>query len=551
MTNQSCKKCGAPITVANTEYCDRCLQGVANSLEFESDIYETELQTADFGLAKSTDTAGIGHIETRNRLAVADQVGEGGMGIVYSTDDLSLSRTLVAKFLRDDHLDNETARNQFLFEGRLQAGLDHPGIVKVFGIGQRGDGVPFYTMSKIEGEELSEIIKQVRKPDDLLGLRQLLRHFVDVCNIISYAHSRGVMHADIKPKNIMIGEHGQTLVIDWGMATLSELAEDNRIASDAEEAGIGNASVSKSRSTGKTPAYMCAEQCIEGAEYTPRSDVALLGSTLYHILTGTAPYSAKSLQNAIDMALNADFILPSKVRADVPKPLEAICVKAMASDPSARYESAKALSEDIESWLADLPIGVYRDPLSVRLNRWARKHRALVTGVTATVSMAIVGLLVGTLLLTQAYKREQTAKLNEQEQKRIAIGQRDALREYDYAFKTSQAGDALSVGNLARARALISASGPDGVGAEFRGWEWDYLRTACDNRTRYLAGHDADVTSLALSPDGSTLASGDESGGIVIWDCDTHQPIHHFAAGEQKISALAFTQDATRLFVGD
>ena len=151
----------------------------------------------------------------------------GGLGEVFVARDEELHREVALKQIQDRYADHPESRSRFLLEAEITGGLEHPGIVPVYGLGHYPDGRPFYAMRFIRGDSLKEAIEQFHRADGqpgrdpgerALALRQLLRRFVDVCNAIAYAHSRGVLHRDLKPGNVMLGPYGETLVVDWGLA---------------------------------------------------------------------------------------------------------------------------------------------------------------------------------------------------------------------------------------------------------------------------------------------------------------------------------------------
>src|SRR6185503_16636975 len=197
--------------------------------------------------------------------------------------------------------DDPTSRQRFLLEAEVTGGLEHPGIVPVYGLGTYGDGRPYYAMRFIRGDSLKQAIDHFHADAALkrepgrrsLELRKLLRRFTDVCNAIEYAHSRGVLHRDIKPGNIIVGKHGETLVVDWGLAK-AQGQTDGGASMDERPLVPSSASGSAETLPGSalgTPAYMSPEQARGDLEALgPRSDVYSLGATLYCLLTGKAPF---------------------------------------------------------------------------------------------------------------------------------------------------------------------------------------------------------------------------------------------------------------------
>ena len=161
---------------------------------------------------------------------------KGGLGAVFIAMDTELNREVALKQILDSHADDPVSRQRFLLEAEVTGGLEHPGIVPVYGMGTYAGGRPYYAMRFIKGDSLKKAIEQFHADTSLkndagrrsLELRKLLHRFTDVCNAIEYAHSRGILHRDIKPSNVILGKHGETLVVDWGLAKSLDLPEPDR-----------------------------------------------------------------------------------------------------------------------------------------------------------------------------------------------------------------------------------------------------------------------------------------------------------------------------------
>jgi serine/threonine-protein kinase len=327
----------------------------------------------------------------------------GGLGAVFVALDSELHREVALKQILDHHADDPISRQRFLMEAEINGGLEHPGIVPVYGLGAHADGRPYYAMRFIKGDSLKVAIEHFHADPALkkdpgrrsLELRKLLRRFTDVCNAIDYAHSRGVLHRDIKPGNVIVGKHGETLVVDWGLAKSVARVEPGSGAGErtlVPSSASGSAETLPGSALG-TPAYMSPEQA--GGDLNRLgawSDVYSLGSTLFCLLTGKPPYEGDDAGEIVRRVQRGEFAPPRRLDPSIDKALETICEKAMALKPEGRYSSCRALAEDIERWMADEPVSAWAEPWTRRMLRWLTRHRTGVTGAAAALLAGVVGL---------------------------------------------------------------------------------------------------------------------------------------------------------------
>ncbi len=355
--------------------------------------------------------------ESLARFEVLARHDRGGLGEVYIAFDRQLKRQVAIKQIRPKWRSHEEALQRFTREAEVTGRLEHPGIVPVYAMGEWDDGCQYYAMRFIEGQTLKQVIRDhhasfdAHSPQDhMLQLRSLLNRFVDVCNTINYAHSKKVLHRDIKPSNIMVGPYGETLVVDWGLAKLLDQAPDDSLPGDLLASGSeesGSTPTVFGRTVG-TPQYMSPEQATGQLDQIGvKTDVYLLGATLFQILTDQPPHYEDSAAKILSEVERGSVTPPSKIRPETPKALEAVCTKAMAADQSQRYESVADLAADVEAWLADQPVSAYHDPLAVRLGRWGRQHRSVVAGGVVAAALVVVGSILGSTI----WNRERTRQL--------------------------------------------------------------------------------------------------------------------------------------------
>jgi serine/threonine protein kinase len=284
-------------------------------------------------------------------------------------------------------------------------------------------------MRFIEGPTLAEAIQDFHRADQqpgrdqterALALRQLLGHFVAVCNTVAYAHSHGVVHRDLKPANVLLGRYGETLVVDWGLAKVMDPTAPGGAGPGASGDPTGSTAAQGATQSGQvkgTPEFMSPEQASGNVtQVGPPADVFALGALLYAILAGRPPYQGDVFQVLVKAVLG-EFLPPRRVKPGVPPALEAVCLKAMAPQPGARYAGALELKAEVERWLADEPVHAYREPWPARLARWGRRHRAWVIGAAALLLTAVLGLAAGIV----AVNRERQETEAERDQKEQAL----------------------------------------------------------------------------------------------------------------------------------
>jgi serine/threonine-protein kinase len=315
---------------------------------------------------------------------------KGGLGQVSVAHDDELDREVALKEIQNRYADDYDSRDRFLREARITGRLEHPGIVPVYGLGCYLDGRPYYAMRFIKGDSLQEAIEsfhQTERPSPdpgqrSLELHKLLGRFIDTCNAVAYAHSRKILHRDLKPANVMLGQFGETLVVDWGLAKTLNQPEADAAPTEplSRPTPRNDQTATKMGAVMGTPQFMSPEQAAGQLDRLgPASDVYSLGATLYCLLTGRAPLAGDDVATILTKAQQGDFPPPRRLTPGVPRALEAVCLKAMALRPENRYPTAQALAADVESWMADEPVSAWREPWYLRARRWILRHRTLVT----------------------------------------------------------------------------------------------------------------------------------------------------------------------------
>ena len=371
-----------------------------------------------------------------SRFQILHAHARGGIGVVSVAFDAELQREVALKQIKTESADDPDSRARFLLEAEVTGRLEHPGIVPVYGLGFDNQGRPYYAMRFVRGITLEEAITKYHANDAgrgrtsqerILELRQLLGRFVNVCHTMAYAHSRGVLHRDLKPANVLLGPYNETLIVDWGLAKVlgrnqvppapaddgPDRQKPSRPSRIIPPLGQSSSTETVAGAAFGTPAFMSPEQA-EGQvdRLSPASDIYSLGAVLYCLLCGRPPFESTwcEVTSLLAQVKNGEFSPPRQVHSGVPKPLEAICLKAMARCPEDRYAGAKDLATDIERWLGDEPVAAYREPRWARTLRWGRRHRPLVASAAVLLITAVAGLSLGILLLGRAQRATEAQR---------------------------------------------------------------------------------------------------------------------------------------------
>ncbi|MCA9147791.1 MAG: protein kinase [Planctomycetales bacterium] len=507
----------------------------------------------------------------------------GGLGVVYVARDKELSRQVAVKGIRPELATDRNQRGRFHREAKITGSLEHPGVVPVYGMGADDRGQPYYAMKFIEGETLTEAIKRLHPSQDLqqhdavkksIDLGDLLDVFIASCETIAFAHSRGVVHRDIKPDNILIGGYGEVLVVDWGLATKGdespgELANSSRANNSADvEQQADNLFRTTAGSAGGTPLFMSPEQARSfrqggrnedgtRSQVGPASDIYSLGAVLYQILTGRNSVTGRSRAEVLAEIL-AGHIAPIRARnPEVPPALEAICLKSLAFKPEDRYASAKDLAADLRRFRKDQPVEAWPDPWYETVRRWVKEHRVLVTTSMVTLLVTTAMLIIGTVLLDSARRAERNAKLELAVANGSLEEQNVRLRRPQYVSQLRLVESLYNEGGLTEADHILDSTDED-----LRGYEWHYWKNACRRpqvisvSTRNDLGH-APVTQSAISNDGTRIAAAVRNFSLLrngyTWTirvCDVHsRALLWEHKSDDLVTAITFLPNDTRLFV--
>lgn len=362
------------------------------------------------------------------RFVLGERLGQGAQGIVFALRDRDLQRTVALKTLHGRDLEHEDAA-RFLAEVQITAQLEHPGIVPVHDVGVLPDGTVYYTMKRIDGLVLPEWLKG--RAGVAAHRYEVLQLFLKVCDTLAFAHSRGVIHRDLKPRNIMVGAYGEVLVMDWGLAKVRARSERLRCpGSELARSPLADLETQDGTAIG-TPAYMSPEQALgQNERVDHRSDIYSLGVILYEMLAGTSPYQRGDLRRTLDQVVQGRWTPLERQPScrDVPRRLCAIVHKAMAYRQEARYQQVSDLAADIRSFLAGEAVSAYSEGALERALRWLQQHRR---GAWSVFGSALaIAIAAGSAWLWQARREDRAvAELRELVATAVALGDWTGARQ--------------------------------------------------------------------------------------------------------------------------
>jgi WD40 repeat protein/tRNA A-37 threonylcarbamoyl transferase component Bud32 len=562
-----CLNCGTELPAnAPSGHCPGCLLRLGVAL-------------ADGGVGFGMDEPATGthSPSTSNRIRslgdyeLFEEIGRGGMGIVYKARQVSLNRIVALKLVRAGEFADEKEVARFRAEAEMVANLDHPGIVPIYEVGEH-EGRHYFSMKLIEGGSLALRIanNECRMTNEKSGRSAgnfEIRHsaFVisQVARAVHYAHQRGVLHRDLKPGNILLDAHGKPLVSDFGLA--KHIDTDSALTMSGAILG--------------TPSYIAPEQAAGAKVLTTAVDIYSLGAVFYELLTGRPPFQGATV---LDTLMQVREREPSPVRllnAEVDGDLETICLKCLEKDPVRRYGSAEALAEDLERWMAHRPIEARAATVNERVMKWVQRRPALAAALATVLLVAVAGL--GGILwqwrnagharkdavsklwgsyLAQVHSRRTSGMMGHRTE---SLGTLEAaVRIKPSPELRDEAIAVLALSDLEVTPLWIPHTSP----MPYSDWAADpsleqiavrdhpneaiKLRRLSDGGETQLSFNRRNGRELRFSPDGRWLAAHYFSGELVLWDC--HKRVPRLLANVGKVSEtfpLDFSYDSRILAV--
>lgn len=444
------------------------------------------------------------------------EIGRGGMGVVLKARHVKLGRIVALKMILGGPLAGQDDLARFETEAAAAAQLAHPGIVSLYEVGKY-DNQPYFSMEYISGSSLGNLVVPGPLPS-----RRAAAYLESVARAVHFAHGRGILHRDLKPANILLDEHDQPRITDFGLAKL--------MASDSGQTRTG--------AVLGTPSYMSPEQAAGRKDIGPASDIYSLGAILYELLTSRPPFRSETALATLAQVAEQEPVPPRLLNPAVDRELETICLKCLEKNPARRYASAEDLADDLARYLAGEPIAARRLGVLGRTVKWCRRQPA----TAALLFVSVTAVLGFTAFQWQVNIEERELREKAQEAVRLATVREEAMWYLLYLSQIRAAHTALENADLSRAEHLLNWK-PRPHLSDPRSWEWHFLRGRLGGRFT-LTAHTDRATAVAYRPDGKRLASAGgiptKPGEIKLWDTATGKLLATFKGHTDSITALAF-----------
>jgi WD40 repeat protein/serine/threonine protein kinase len=488
---------------------------------------------------------------------LVEQIGEGGFGVVFMAEQQLPIRRIVAVKILKPGMDTRQVVARFEAERQALALMDHPNIARVLDGGATASGRPYFVMELVKGVPITRYCDEQQ-----LTLRERLSLFIAVCAAVQHAHQKGIIHRDLKPTNVLVAAcDGKPVpkLIDFGVAR----ALGQRLTERTLVTGFG--------SIVGTLEYMSPEQAeFNALDVDTRADIYSLGVLLYELLTGTTPLTHERLKRAaITEALRLireeeppkpssrlseskeslasisvqRKLEPARLTREVRGELDWIVMKAVEKDRGRRYATANGLARDLERYLNDEPVEACPPSALYKLRKLARKNRALLSAAAAFALLLAASTAVSTWLAAWATLAESTAS---QERDRAEAEAKQARRHL-YAADMNLAQSAWAETRLGRLEGLLEAHRPKKRGEDLRGFEWYYWHRLTNTARLSLTGHGNWIWCVAVSPDGSQLATASADRSIKLWDAAGGRELQTLTGHTGMVSSVAFGPDGQRL----
>lgn len=492
------------------------------------------------------------------RFEIMERLGSGGAGTVFRARDSRLGRLIALKVARAEALFSSEAKQRFVREAQTLAALRHPNIIPIYEFGESG-GLPYIVEELCEGPNLAVWLRQQANAQQQVPIRTAVQWTLLLAEAVAHAHRSGIVHRDLKPSNVLLAPTAATTsgpvdeesaagsflprVTDFGIAKLFESEE----SMTASQAVLG------------TAAYMAPEQA-EGRsrEVGPPADVYSLGVLLYELLAGRRPIEGRSDVDTLRRVLTDEPLPLTQVRPEVPRDLEAICLKCLDKDFANRYPSGAELAEDLAHFLKGEPVSARRLRPAARMIRGLQRRRVSSAAVLLSALVALMMLAGGILIL-----RTRNGDLfvwqsdGSPEQQAVTLARQtypDDIRRASLLLHSNDVNVVARSAMAKEARTILATYVPQKAGEDVRGFEWHYLWKTSHPQlsarippVRMIAAHQGPVYSVCFSPDGRSVAAASEDRRASVWDVATGQRRFTLVGHTHEVNCIAFSPDGKTL----
>jgi WD40 repeat protein/tRNA A-37 threonylcarbamoyl transferase component Bud32 len=520
-----CAECGAPLpTYWPKGLCAQCaLDGALDMTTAASQVIQPEAPTTPGSVQPVPSSAESSPLGSFGDYDLLEEIARGGMGVVYKARQRKLGRIVAVKMILAGPQAGKEFVQRFRTESAAAAILQHPNIVAIHDVGVH-EGRHYFSMDYVEGQNLAQRVGQQPLPAN-----KAARYGELIAEAIHYAHERGILHRDLKPSNVLIDLNDQPHVTDFGLAKRFGVPPSR--GTGPAEAGSPSWDITVTGQVLGSPSFMPPEQAgAKRGKVGRPSDVYALGGILFYLLTARAPFQAESLEGIITQVLHAEPVSPHLLNPSIPKDLETITLKCLEKEPARRYQTAKALADELGRFLRREPILARPVNAPEKLWRWCRRKPAF----ASALGFAIGALLVGVAATSWQWRRAEGNAVKERhERERAETGEGNARRLL-YASDMNLAQQSLKLNNLGRARRLLERHRPQPGEEDLRGWEWRYLWQLTRSSALVTLTNRPTTRgfSVSFSPDGTRLAVGWYDGRVDLWDVPGRRLVRALTARE-------------------